>query len=390
VRLPDLLVSEGVVRAETVVEIFEAQALYGGSFDTNLLELGLLTEARLMPYVERAYSMSNRIDVTGDPVHDALQRLPKKTAVELRVVPFRVVGRTLDVVCADPSDLRALDEVGFATNCRLAVNVAIEARVAQHLARGYGVAMPARLAAVLEGKTWTKPLLRRSRRADVGALGSVGGPDTAPLPRESSIETRPVRRVPLVARPAEAAGDSVTERVLRAEPEALAPPLAERDRPRSERELVARLAAASERDQIPAIVLGFLGDVPRAVLLRARRNELAGWDARGDVARQRIRDLAVPLDRPSVFAAVMADVTPYEGPLPRDAVEAGFLDQLGAASWPTEVLLFPIRVKGRVVSLLYADATQRGALAERRDAIAAAARCTAEALVRIILAKKTT
>src|SRR5215813_9032868 len=63
VRLPDLLVSEGIVHAETVVEIFEAQALYGGSFDTNLLELGILDEARLLPYLERVYGVSNRVDV---------------------------------------------------------------------------------------------------------------------------------------------------------------------------------------------------------------------------------------------------------------------------------------------------------------------------------------
>src|SRR5262249_37549786 len=219
------------------------------------------------------------------------------------------------------------------------VNAAIEARVAPHRAPGSGVALPARLAAVLEGKTWPKPLLRRSRRADVSALGSVGGPDTVPLPRESSIDTRPVRRVAQAApRPPEAA-DSVTERVLRAEPAALAPPLADRERPRTERELAARLGAATERDQIPPIVLGFLVDVPRVVLLRARKNELAGWDARGDVMRHRIRVLVVPLDRPSVFAAVMADVPPYDGPLPREHMEAAFLEQLGGASWPAEVLM---------------------------------------------------
>ena len=36
-RLPDLLVSEGLVNPDLVVEVFEAQALYGGSFDTNQL-----------------------------------------------------------------------------------------------------------------------------------------------------------------------------------------------------------------------------------------------------------------------------------------------------------------------------------------------------------------
>src|SRR5262249_4332528 len=198
-----------------------------------------------MPYLERAFGVANRIDVTGQPAHDALGRLPKKTAVGLRVVPFRVVGRTLDVVCADPSDLRALDEVGFATSCRLSVNVAIEARVAHHLARGYGVAMPARLAAVLEGKTWTKPLLRRSRRADVSAPARVGAPAPVPPPRGSSPAPRGGRRAARAAPPPPGPADWAPGRVPRAEPAARPPPLADRERPRTERELAARLGAAT-------------------------------------------------------------------------------------------------------------------------------------------------
>jgi hypothetical protein len=178
--------------------------------------------------------------------------------------------------------------------------------------------------------------------------------------------------------------------VLRAEPEALSPPLPERDRPRTERELAERLAAAGERDDVPPIVLAYLADVPRVVLLRAvKKAELAGWDARGDVARHRVRELVVPLDRPSIFAAVCGDVTPFAGPLPNGPVEAAFIGTLGGAAWPAEALLIPVRVKGRVVALLYADAVQPGGLAGWRDAIAATARHVAETLVRIILMKKT-
>jgi hypothetical protein len=366
VRLPDLLVAVGVIRPETAVEIFEAQALFGGGFDTHLLEPGILDEAGLQLYLERAAGVVNRVDVmTGVAGAEALARVPAQLAGELQVAPFRVVGRTLDVVCADPSDLRALDQIGFTAGCRLAVNIATEARVAYHLAKGYGLPVPDRLAAILAGKT--VPKLVRMRSA-------------APEPR---LDARPLPRAPEAA-------ESVTERVLRAEPEDLAPPLPERDRPQTERELAQRLAAASERDEVPPIVLGFLADVPRVVLLRAiKKAELAGWDARGDLLRHRVRELVVPLDRPSIFAAVCGDVTPFEGPLARGPVEAAFIETLGGSGWPAEALLIPVRVKGRVVVLFYADAAQPGGLAGRREAIAAAARHVAETLVRIILAKKT-
>jgi len=438
VRLPDLLVSEGVVHAETVVEIFEAQALYGGSFDTNLLELGILDERRLMPYLERVFSLQNRVDVAGDPAREALERLPRRYAEQHRVVPFRLIGRTLDVVCTDPSDLRALDEIGFVTGCRLQVSVATEARVAHLLARGYGVAMPSRLANVLAGKTWLKPLLVRPNRAprptprattqDIGfglmpTVSIAGIPDADKVPRTTSpvppaaappralasspapvMEARPpapivemppppptpapMSPMPAVESRPRAPEESVTEQVLRAEPAGLAPPLADRDRPRTEVELSARLAEISERDEIPAIALAFLAGLPRAVLLRVRKNELAGWDAIGDVRRDAVPDANLPLDRPSIFATVANDVTPYEGPLPRGMVEAAFLDQIGADAWPGACVIVPIRVKGRVVSLLYADSPDRSFGPSARDAVVATARHVAETLVRVILVKK--
>jgi Type II secretion system (T2SS), protein E, N-terminal domain len=412
VRLPDLLVSEGIVHAETVVEIFEAQALYGGSFDTNLLELGILDERRLLPYLERAFSLQNRVDVTTDPSHDALERLPRRYAEQHRMVPFRLIGRTLDVVSMDPSDLRALDEIAFVTGCRLQANVATEARVAQHLARGYGVPLPARLANVLAGKTWLKPLTARPGRlprprtvpvdVQVAAAPMMGmsyetgrvarveravalPPASADLPAPAPL---PAPLAPPAVEQPKAPDDSVTERVLRAEPAGLAPPLPAAERPRTEGELTYLLAAIKERDEIPALLLGYLAGLHRVVLLRVKKNELVGWDASGALRREGVADLIVPLDRPSLFARAANDVAPYEGPLPRGQVESTFLDQMGGEAWPGSCLIVPIRVKGRVVALVYADLPERSIAPSIRQLVVGAAQRVAETLVRVILVKK--
>jgi hypothetical protein len=468
VRLPDLLVSEGVVHAETVVEIFEAQALYGGSFDTNLLELGILDERRLLPYLERAFALQNRVDVTAAPALEAVERLPRRYAEQHRMVPHRLIGRTLDLVCADPSDLRALDEINFVTGCRLQVNIAIEARLADLLARGYGASMPARLANVLAGKQWLKPLVVRPGRAPAprvappsehaaprrvsASIPVARAPSSAPAapvapapaapvapapvapapvapapvalvapapvaPAPAPVAPAPVAPAPVapapvapvapapapvapalvapapVSPPPRAPEESITEQVLRAEPEALLPPLPARERPRTEAELALLLKAVSDRDQIPTPTLAYLSGINRVVLLRVRRHdsggwELAGWDAAGALRRENLHATTLPLDRPSVFASVTNDVAPYEGALPRGQVEAAFLDQIGAVSWPATCFLAPVRVKGRVVSLLYADAENPGGLAAVREPLLIATRLIAETLVRVILVKK--
>ncbi len=367
-RLPDLLVSEGIVRADTVVEVFEAQALYGGSFDTNLLELGVIDEKRLLPYLERSYNVQNRVDVLGEPSSDALARLPRKQAESTRIVPFRLNGRTLDVVCVDPADSRVLEEIGFATGLRLQANVAIEARVALHLYRGYGVPMPARLISVLQGKTWIKPLVSRRAGSSLPARAAASRPP----------ETGPVWKI-------QAPDESATDQVLRVEPELLAPV---EDPPRSEAELAQRLGTVTDRDQIPQLVLGFLSFLPRAVLFRVRKGDIIGWDARGAaLARDAVPGLVFPLDATSIFSAVAGDVTPYEGPLPRGPVEESFVTRLGLPGFAEHIALVPVRVKGRVVALFYAELPRpvpHGAL----DAVQAAARHSAETLVRLILVKK--
>jgi hypothetical protein len=297
-------------------------------------------------------------------------------------VPFRLSGRTLDVVCLDPSDARAFDELGFATGLRVSPNVAIEARLALHLYRGYGVPMPARLISVLQGKTWVKPLA--SHR---GAAGSLPPPPAAAPPRLPP-DTGRVTRVEAEPAPAlriQAPDDSVTDQILRMEPEL--PLAAMPDPPRSEAELASRLLAVQDRDAIPPLVLGFLSFLPRTVLFRVRKHDLSGWDALGaGVSRNEVPGLVFPLDARSVFSAVVGDVSPYVGPLPHGPVEESFVGRLGLGVFPEQVVVAPVRVKGRVVALVYAELP--AGVAGAREAVLTAARHIAETLVRLILVKK--
>jgi hypothetical protein len=378
-----------VVTADTVVEVFEAQALYGGSFDTNLLELGLIDERKLLPYLERAHGVQNRVDVYAEPAVDALQRVPRELAEAHRVCPFRLVDvrgqKTLEVVCADPGDGRALDEIATQAAARLAVNVATEARLALHLYRGYGTPMPNRLVSILKGRTWPKPLVS-SRRARPPAQREPERVIEIDLTAPPLVAASAPMVAPAPLR-VQAPDESATDQVLRVEPHELPLPDAS-SLPRSEAELARRLGALAERDQIPPIALGYLSALPRAALLRVRKTDIAGWDARGDgVDRDIVAQLSYPLDVKSIFAKVVTDVAPYEGKLPKGKVESDFVAKLGGG-WPDQVVLAPIHVKGRPVAVLYAELPRqdpRGA----RDMVVATARHIAETLLRMILARKT-
>lgn len=388
-RLPDLLVSEGVVSADTVVEVFEAQALYGGAFDTNLLELGIIDERKLLPYLERAFGLQNRVDVYAEPAADALARVPRELAETHRVCPFRMAdvrgAKSLEVVCADPSDGRALDEIATHAGARLALNVATEARLALHLYRGYGTPMPNRLVSILKGRTWPKPLVSSRRRPS-----PPREPDRVveiDLTAPPILVSSPPASAPPPPLRVQAPDESATDQVLRGEPQELPLPDAS-TLPRSEADLARRLAALAERDQIPPIALGYLSALPRVLLMRVRKSDIAGWDARGDgVDREAVAQVSYPLDVKSIFAKVVTDVAPYEGKLPKGKVESDLVAKLGGP-WPDQVVLAPIHVKGRPVAVLYAELPKqdpRGA----RDMVVATSRHIAEALLRMILARKT-
>jgi len=382
VRLPDLLVSEGLVNPDTVVEVFEAQALYGGSFDTNLLELGVLDERRLVPYLERAYGVANRVDVFGEPTVEALQKLPRERAEALKVCPFRLSGRMLDVVCVDPSDVRALDEIAMLSGARVQPSVAIEARVALHLYRGYGTPMPNRLVSVLRGRTWPKPVVSGRSRPRPLAASSDQPRSAAPAP-DIDLTAPPLIATRSAPPRVQAPDESATDQVLRFDVAELRPPVS--TLPLSETDLGERLSRAVERDQIPPLVLGYLAELPRVVLFRARKTDIAGWDAGGErVVREAALGLAFPLDQPSLFASVAADVTPYEGALPHGPVEDEFVARMGGR-WPEHVIVVPVRVKGRVVSILYVEP---GTVPAAREMVLRATRLIAETLVRMILSRK--
>jgi hypothetical protein len=53
-RLSSLLVRDGLVGVKRMEKAYQRQVIYGGSLDTTLLEMGLVTEERLAQYLALA------------------------------------------------------------------------------------------------------------------------------------------------------------------------------------------------------------------------------------------------------------------------------------------------------------------------------------------------
>jgi hypothetical protein len=69
---------------------------------------------------------------------------------------------------------------------------------------------------------------------------------------------------------------------------------------------------------------------------------------------ERIRDLRIPLDGPSVFKDVVESQASFVGSLPRKKANEQFLKQIGGLT-PVDALVVPMLVNGRVAVVLYGD-----------------------------------
>jgi hypothetical protein len=121
----------------------------GGSFDTILLEEGILDEVALQPLLEERWQLKNRMAPWIQPSREALRLMTAQQARRYQLVPLALAGRVLEVLTADPGDVSALDELAFITGMRVSANVGSHPRVARELHVAYGLELEPRLAMAL-------------------------------------------------------------------------------------------------------------------------------------------------------------------------------------------------------------------------------------------------
>ncbi|MEW5848954.1 MAG: hypothetical protein AB2A00_09070, partial [Myxococcota bacterium] len=144
------LVREGKLSADKLEEVYQRQVIYGGTLDTNILEMGLCSEADLLGGLCAVLDLppATREDLLGaEP--DKLKLFPAKLAQKYALAPFKLVGRNLSVAMPLMPDAGTLDDIGFMLSVYLKPHAALELRVHQTLLRLHGTPLPARLESLM-------------------------------------------------------------------------------------------------------------------------------------------------------------------------------------------------------------------------------------------------
>src|SRR5262249_10482029 len=119
-RFAQYLIKRGLLSSEQVEEALQHQAVYGARLGTNLVELGLLDMERLA----ECLSEFHRVPLPPRPWLErprraALKRVTRPLVERIRFIPLRLDNNLLHAAVMDPNDPGVLDDLRFATGCRI-------------------------------------------------------------------------------------------------------------------------------------------------------------------------------------------------------------------------------------------------------------------------------
>ncbi|HWN70064.1 MAG TPA: hypothetical protein VNM90_20630, partial [Haliangium sp.] len=158
-RLSSLLVSDGVVSVKRMEHAFQRQVIYGGSLDTILLEMGIVSEERLVQYLSKATGLP---PATREETEASDPRAAERCTIDLakiyRVVPLCFADGALRILVQDPVEMAVLEELANELEVPVQPLVAPEYRFHMVFTRVYGGTPDARYETLARKAEESKPI----------------------------------------------------------------------------------------------------------------------------------------------------------------------------------------------------------------------------------------
>jgi type IV pilus assembly protein PilB len=136
-RLGDRLVAEKLITTDQLQRALAEQKGSADKLGTILVRLGFITEDSLVSFLSKQYAIPAITVAQVDPDPDVLKLVPEQIAKKHGVLPIKRMGNTLTLAMADPTNVFALDDVGFMTGLQIQPVVASEAAIRKAFERLY-------------------------------------------------------------------------------------------------------------------------------------------------------------------------------------------------------------------------------------------------------------
>lgn len=336
--LGEMLMQAGALTRAQLEQVLNAQSIYGGRLGTNLVEMGLIGEDQLARVLN---------EKMGVPCLDAsalnnipaqiLSLVPLEMVQRYHVMPVALEGKRLTLAMMDPSDFKAIEEIGFVTGLVIMPRVCSELRLNISLERYYGIKREIRYIPVSGGF--------RSRVCQAMAQGN-GHQASDPTPNLEAYTNHPAQGESQTA-PGAPEGAGVA-------------PAAEGERScdhcgrRVTMEVLAqRLAGAPGETEVVSAVLWYLGgEFDRAAFLRLKNDMALGVQAVG--VGDEVDGFAgygIPLDQAYQLRSVVQEKRLFLGEVAAEGGAAQLMRMMGGSP-PAPALVVPVAVGGQVAGMI--------------------------------------
>ncbi len=392
-KIGQFLMEQGLLTKAQLQTALRTQEFFGGHLGSIFIELGFLEEQALGDALAHAtgvhYSPPEYLEGIPPEVY---QLIPAKLAEKHKVIPLRVEHGRLHLAMLHPKDQGATNHIASLVRLSVVPYIAPEFRIFEALERYYRVKRKRSRAIAMDmsteevdlaslGASQPRPVATSKPRVVARDQDGVEvGLDGLPLDAEFSMDAayfqtpdaRPETEEHLPRLP-----QSLNEwRDTAPQPEAAAATAQPAPTPRvvpapapaaetapainSLAHSARRLLQAQDRDQIGEILLEVTESFfQRRLLFILQRDRIVGWDGSGTgVSRDQVRKVLLPMDSLSLFTSVKVGSRPMVGPVADVPANRRLFHDLGMEI-PAEVVLLPIRIKDRVVAILYGDNAAR-------------------------------
>jgi hypothetical protein len=342
ITLLDMLLEAGLISRVQFEEALLNRVVFGGKIGTSLIEMGFVTEENLARFLSRKLAVPYVAPEHLLAIPPAVIALiPREFALKYRAIPLSLEKRRLNLVMADPADLKAIDEIAFITGYIVKPLVAPEVRLVQALGKYYQLEIDHRFQQIID-----RIEERKAAPPHIRAAEAAEAIEPSPVIMEEAPPPQPMTEAVQEPEDAEIVVEEET--------------WIERIGHYSIDYVSKALAKAEDREEIAEILIGYLGqEFERGALFQVRGGTVSGWKA--VYRQQEVTDFprfTIPLNQPSVLKTVAEGAVFHLGPIPETPFNQIMLEWMGGGRPDTAVLL-PLLIMGRVVNILYAEGKER-------------------------------
>jgi len=142
--LLDRLIEKGAIGEDGINEAVLLATRKGGTVPLNILRAELMAEEDLLEFIIQEFDIPAVLQFEMEDIPPSVSgAIPRRLAETYRAVPVARAGRKLEVILSDPTDYRAIREIGTISGMEVEARAASESVISWALLRFYEVITPA-------------------------------------------------------------------------------------------------------------------------------------------------------------------------------------------------------------------------------------------------------